>query len=280
MLTIRPMTRSDLDIAIEWARREGWNPGLDDGDAFYTTDPGGYLISELDGIPVSVISIVRYNKDFGFLGFYLCDPKHRGKGFGWKIWQAGMEILGSRTIGLDGVLDQQDNYKKSGFVLAHRNIRYSGPVECDAPKDARLSPVEPPMIPALQSFDALFFKAERQSFLSAWLDPAIKNRHSIALDREGHIEGYGTIRACHDGYKIGPLFAKTEADADLLFQALIAKVGGGTIILDAPEPNQAGINLAEIHGLKPVFETARMYRGKAPDLPLSQIWGITTFELG
>jgi hypothetical protein len=32
--------------------------------------------------------------------------------------------------------------------------------------------------------------------------------------------------------------------------------------------------------LAPSFETARMYRGPAPDLPLAQIFGIGTFELG
>jgi hypothetical protein len=32
--------------------------------------------------------------------------------------------------------------------------------------------------------------------------------------------------------------------------------------------------------MAPVFETARMYRGAAPELPLGNIFGITTFELG
>jgi hypothetical protein len=29
-LTVRPMTRAGLDILMEWAAREGWNPGLND----------------------------------------------------------------------------------------------------------------------------------------------------------------------------------------------------------------------------------------------------------
>jgi hypothetical protein len=28
------------------------------------------------------------------------------------------------------------------------------------------------------------------------------------------------------------------------------------------------------------FETARMYKGPAPSLPLERIFGVTTFELG
>jgi hypothetical protein len=38
--------------------------------------------------------------------------------------------------------------------------------------------------------------------------------------------------------------------------------------------------MAEQAGLDAVFETARMYKGKPPSLPLAQIFGITTFELG
>jgi hypothetical protein len=29
-----------------------------------------------------------------------------------------------------------------------------------------------------------------------------------------------------------------------------------------------------------MFETARMYTGPAPNLPLDRLWGVTTFELG
>jgi hypothetical protein len=32
--------------------------------------------------------------------------------------------------------------------------------------------------------------------------------------------------------------------------------------------------------MTPVFETARIYSRSAPDLPLSEIYGITSFELG
>jgi hypothetical protein len=28
------------------------------------------------------------------------------------------------------------------------------------------------------------------------------------------------------------------------------------------------------------FETARMYIGRAPDLPMRRVFGVTTFELG
>ena len=40
------MERADVDLAVEWAAREGWNPGLADAEAFHAADPEGLHISE------------------------------------------------------------------------------------------------------------------------------------------------------------------------------------------------------------------------------------------
>ena len=47
-----------------------------------------------------------------------------------------------------------------------------------------------------------------------------------------------------------------------------------------PEPNAAAAPLAERYGMKPSFETARMYTGPVRDLVLPTVYGITSFELG
>ena len=52
------------------------------------------------------------------------------------------------------------------------------------------------------------------------------------------------------------------------------------IFIDIPEINQEAVALAESHNMKPVFETARMYTVKSPELPLNQVFGVTSFELG
>ena len=138
-LTIETMSRDDLALAVDWAAAEGWNPGLNDAAPFHETDPAGFLMARVDGQPVGCISVVAYDDAFGFLGFYIVRPEFRGRGFGWALWQAGIARLGERTIGLDGVVAQQDNYRKSGFVLAHRNVRYEGVSRADMPLDPRLA---------------------------------------------------------------------------------------------------------------------------------------------
>ncbi len=123
-----------------------------------------------------------------------------------------------------------------------------------------------------------FFPGPRDTFLRAWIAPP--GRRTLAFVEDDRVKGYGCVRACRSGYKIGPLFADSAEIAKRLFSALTARLQGAPIFLDVPEPNAAAVALAKDHGLAPVFETARMYRGTAPDLPLGRIFGITTFELG
>lgn len=277
--TIRPMTRAEVDRVIDWAAGEGWNPGLADAECFYPTDPAGFLVGLWEGEPVAAISVVRYDDQFAFLGFYIVVPEMRGRGLGWRIWEAGLIHAGERTVGLDGVVAQQDNYRKSGFDLAHRNIRYGGPAQMGSPDaDAHLVDANLVKVDRVIAYDQAFFPAPRERFLGCWLRPA--ERTAKILLRDGDIAGYGVIRPCREGHKIGPLFAEDEAGADLLFRGLVQECPGEKVFLDPPEPNRAAVALAERHGLEPVFETARMYRGAAPALPLEKTYGITTFELG
>jgi len=276
---IRKASRADLDILIDWAAREGWNPGLDDAAAFWAADPEGFWIAEEDGVVAAGLSLVRYGAAYAFLGLYQAHPDYRGRGIGYALWREAVSAAADRTIGLDGVVAQQDNYRKSGFAYAHANFRYGGEVQCTEPPGTELVSVSPVHVPMLIDYDARFNPARRDDFLREWLKP-LSTRESFALIRNAEVLGYGTIRACREGHKIGPLFADTETGADLVFRKLVTSVGAGRVYLDLPEPNAAARALCDRYNLKPVFETARMYRGPVPDLPLGQIYGITTLELG
>ena len=279
MFEIEVMQPGDVERAVGWAAAEGWNPGLADASAYRAADAGGFLMGRLDGEPVTAISAMRYGRGFGFIGFYIVQPAHRGKGLGLRTWQAAMAQLEGRIIGLDGVVAQQENYRKSGFVLAHRNVRYGGRLALAPLRDPRIRSVTGDMASAVIAYDAPFFPDSRSAFLSAWLDGS-GGRRALALVEDGAIRGYGVIRPAVTGFKIGPLFADDEAGADLLFRALAAEAGDSEIFLDPPGANPAALALVARYGLAPAFETARMYRGGDPALPLSHIFGITSFEIG
>lgn len=278
-IEIRKAYRDELVDILDWAAAEGWNPGLGDAAPFWAADPEGYLVAEADKRLVGAVSLVRYGADYAFLGFYIVHPQVRGQGVGLRLWNAAMDLAEGRLVGLDGVVTQQENYRRSGFAYAHANIRHAGRVQSPMPADSRLTPVSPVHMPLIVDYDARFNPARREVFLREWLKEQ-ETRQSVALLHGTGISGYGTIRACREGFKIGPLFSDTDVGAELIFRALVATVGGGEIFLDIPAPNTEAKALCVRHGLSPVFETARMYRGMAPDLPLGHIYGITTFELG
>ncbi|UHQ54640.1 GNAT family N-acetyltransferase [Microbulbifer sp. YPW16] len=280
--TIRNMHPSELCLALDWAQREGWNPGLHDAACFYAADPRGFFIGLEDDKPVGCISAVRYGEDFGFLGLYIVDPARRGCGYGERLAAAGMDYLAGRTMGLDGVVAQQENYRQAGFGLAHRNMRYlglTGQGTAGAQDTHAVVPLSWVPFAEVATYDHQLFPAPHEHFLHAW----ISQPDSVALGavENDELHGYGVMRTCREGYKIGPLFADDADLAERLFLALTASVPTGRpVYLDIPEVNPQAQKLVERHRMEMVFETARMYSGPPPQLPLERVFGITSFELG
>ena len=276
---IRAMGRGQVDIAVDWAAAEGWNPGVHDADCFHAADSTGFFAGMLGDEPVATISAVKYGGTFAFVGFYIVKPEYRGNGYGVRIWNAALATLRGRNIGLDGVVDQQDNYRKSGFALAWRNIRYQGTSGGAGQIDNDIVPLSTRAFDEIERYDRAFFPAERSSFLRCW----ISRPGSVAvgiLDKRT-LAGYGVMRPCRSGYKIGPLFADSPELAERLFVFLRAQApASAPIFLDIPEVNAAAGNLAQRHGMIAAFETARMYTGAFPGLPMSRLFGVTSFELG
>ncbi|WP_111429146.1 GNAT family N-acetyltransferase [Rhodobacteraceae bacterium DSL-40] len=279
MLTIRTMTEADLGRVLDWAALEGWNPGRDDARTFFASDPEGFLIGEIGGEPVAAISVVRHAPEVGFLGLYICRPEWRGQGHGLALWQAGIARRAGASIGLDGVVAQQTNYRRSGFALSHRNIRFSGPAPAPDPIAEGIRPITPDLVAAVIAYDAAIAGYARPAYLRAWLAPS-PHRTALVLLRGARIRGYGVLRACLEGSKIGPLFADGPGEARALFTALARHAGDGPVILDVPEPNVAATALAWDFGLTPGFETARMWLGPPPPEDPSRTFGVASFELG
>lgn len=281
---VRHLTAAEVHLAVDWARQEGWNPGLHDAAYFHAADPDGFLTALHDGEPGAVISLVRYGDAYAFLGFYICRPDLRGRGLGLCVWQAAMEQAAGRVVGLDGVVAQQGNYRRSGFTLAWQNHRFAvtggGPtgVTGGSPPGVELVDLDTIPFAAIAAYDSGLFEADRTRFLRGWI--AQPGAVRLGAVRDGNLVGWGLLRRCAEGHKIGPLLADDADIADALLDALLASVPGEPVYLDVPEPNRAAMRAAEARGMTPVFGTARMYAGTPPALALDRIWGITSFELG
>lgn len=270
-------TPAEWASVVEWAAAEGWNPGEGDSAAFFAQDPGGFLLGRVHGEPATAVSVVKYSPDYAFLGFYLVRPDLRGRGLGMATWQRGLAHAGQRVIGLDGVLSQQNNYRRSGFELAYRTARFAG-VPTLPPPDALVRPLAGADLPALYGYDFDCLPADRPKFLAAWLSGS--GRHTVVRIVDGALRGFGTIRPARDYPRIGPLFAHSATDARHLLSALAAYANGAPVAIDAPLSNEPAVALMTEAGLSPAFETARMYTGPTRSHRPDRVFGVTSLELG
>lgn len=265
--SIRTLALPEIRRLLDWAAAEGWNPGRDDAPAFQAADPDGFLGAFVDGVMVAAISAVAYDDHFGFIGLYICHRDWRGQGHGRAVWDAGMDYLGGRTIGLDGVAEQQSNYASMGFFPAYETVRMSGTLP--ATPTVNLPSVR---LEDIRSFDRICFPAPRAAFLRLWLAPP---RRSVMRVSDGKADGYAVIRSCCDGAKIGPLFADSTQTALELLAGL-----SGDVQIDVPAYQTAWQAALVERGLTAGFTTRRMYRGAAPAMDLGRVFGVTSLELG
>lgn len=289
-IVIRNMIRPEVDILVDWAAREGWNPGLHDADAFWATDSKAFIAAEYQGELIGGGAITAYDGRFGFMGFFIVEPQYRGRGFGTVLWHARRKRLIGRlqsgaSIGLDGVFEMQEYYARGGFVFAHRNLRFCAeipehfqPTESTTENDAAFIPLASIPFDRIATYDGTCFPAPRSVFLKNWM--TLPDACALGCLRDGELRGYGVIRRCRSGCKIGPLFADSVHTASALYDRLAVFAAGGPLYLDVPENNPAAIAFVRQRNMTEVFGCARMYLGSPPVLAHERIFGITTLELG
>ncbi|MFK8080219.1 MAG: GNAT family N-acetyltransferase [Granulosicoccus sp.] len=280
-------SREDVHQLIRWAADEGWNPGLEDDDLFYMTDSAGFFVSTINKKVVAGISLVKHTDEQSFLGLYLCAPEHRAKGIGLATWLAALDTIENHAIGLDGVADQQENYRKSGFVYHFGNQRYAGALTFSDQDRALTGQSQTVQIhratgadlDSVVTYDASIGGFERLRFFRAWMHAS--RTRTLFVARSGDlIVGVIGIRKCHDGHKIGPWLAESPFIATQLLHAVSDMTKHESVMIDIPDVNTASLQIAEALGMQPMFDTARMYRGAAPAIDTGRLFGVATLELG
>ncbi len=295
MTTIRGMTRDEERQLVEWAGGEGWNPGLHDAELFWELDPEGFLALEVEGRLAGGGAIIRHNGRFGFMGLFIVRPEYRSQKLGTQLWYARRDRLRERlepggTIGLDAVDAMIPFYARGGFepLTRHRRFQWTNPPTIPAEprlaesvpvaEDTGLVKIGPGDLDRVEACDHGCFPGDRRRFLGPWvLQP---DAIALAAVAHGRFSGYGVMRRCPVGYKVGPLCADDSAVAHRILRGLGLRAGGQPVFVDAPDNNPAARRLCERLGMAEVFGCVRMYLGPVPDLDNGRIFGIATLEVG
>ncbi len=281
-LQLRELDRNELDTLVAWAVQEGWNPGIHDAGVFWATDPNGFIGCFLGDELIGGGSIVSYNGDFGFMGFFIVKPEYRSSGIGRHLWYHRRDTLLKRlkpgaAIGMDGVVAMQPFYANGGFNIAFRDERRERVGEVFGVSE-HISPVAPNDLGAIISYDAQCFGCDRPQFLKPWLEQ--EGTMAVKFKEQGKLKGFAVLRRAVTGYKIGPLFADTIAVAEELYKACLNEVPGEKVLIDIPVTNPDAGVLVKKYNTAYVFECARMYYGTPPRQRIDRVFGITSFELG
>ncbi len=279
-LRILPIATEHFPWVMELAGEEGWNLGLHDLTNFHSQDPEGFLMGFLEQEPAGCIQACRYGENFGFIGLHLVAKNLRGQGYGSQLWESAMEHLATRTIGMEGLFTKQEFYRKYGFLFHYTTIHYEYPNNTPPDvTDARIADASVLPFNQLLEYDTHHFGFERSLFLRNWIHTT--GVIALGLRSGNNMKGFGCIRPCQQGYKVGPLYAEHPEDAEKIFFSLCSRtLKGASVFLDIPEKNPAASSLCETYCMLPISATARMYANGAPALPLTKIYGITTLEQG
>jgi GNAT superfamily N-acetyltransferase len=281
-LQFNVLNLAGVKTLVDWAEKEGWNPGPHDAEAFYNTDPNGFYGYFLGDELIGGGSLVSYNGHFGFMGFFIIQPKYRGSGLGKELWYLRRDTLLVRlqpgaAIGMDGVVAMQPFYQKGGFEIAFKDERYERLGQAFE-TDPHISSITPEDYPLIREMDTECFGFDRWNFMQHWL--AMPNLKAFKMVVNNRLLGFALLRKAAVGYKICPLFAEDFCVAEELYKACLNAAVDQPVYIDIPMCNPAAIELTRKYNAHYVFECARMYYGTPPQIAVEKIFGLTSFELG
>jgi len=280
-IRIRRLRERDIDRAIELTDLEHWGYTPADFQRLLALAPKGCFAAEREGRVVGVLSTTAYGP-VAYLGAVIVDPAFRGQGVGEAMMRAALEHLdgsGVETVVLNAYLNVIPFYEKLGFRREYTNYRWEGTQ--DGGPAPEIHPVRHADLKRVASFDAGYFGADRWSLLDRLASEFPGS--FLVSESSGEIEGYIVGNAAPESCEIGPWVVAPghAAVARDLFHSLLLAAEAKAYAFSAPMPNADAQAFAQELGLREVFQTLRMVRGRESSYGRPEgIWSFAGLEKG
>ena len=241
-----------LSQEMSWPyRREDWAVALELGRGLVLLDAAGSVIA--------TAAWWAYGEDHASAGMIIVARAAQGRGHGARLMDALLAAAHPRTLTLNSTAEGLALYERRGFVRTGVIQQHQG-----VPAGHHQAPPAS-LVRAMAAADAeAVARLDRQA--TGWARRPMLERliqagdgHVLVRDREPR--GYAVSRLFGRGHVIGPVVAESAADARVLIEAALARLGPVFVRIDTPVTSQLGDWLESI-GLHRVDDATTMIRGE------------------
>lgn len=219
------------------------------------------LIPEETRKPEGCVIALSYPNSTGWVAFFIMNAGFRGRGLGRTLWEemeAVFRANATTVIGLDGVQEQVETYKRRGFedcaripLMVRESLKGKaldgGGVQLDLTETVNMQDLRDVDPGELARLDYEHTGLDRSTY---WSSDALLSREGafgLAIVSEARVTGFVYVRRCEHGRRVGPLYAETYAQAkQLLHRAMNdSAVMDGSYIAEIFGTNSAGRKVFE-----------------------------------
>ncbi|PTB61707.1 hypothetical protein BBK36DRAFT_1131116 [Trichoderma citrinoviride] len=267
--TIQSATSLDEAKDLWWSRMQdlGWNRDELDAETHFTVARGGedwlLLVPTGSTKPSGMVIGFTYPNKTGWVGFFIVNEEHRGKGWGAALFKAMLNSYqknGVHTVGLDAVEEQVNTYARRGFVEAARIKLMTRVSAHEAPLSSgdkqpkqgyTVTDIKQVDMGAMANLDRAHTGLHRPAL---WSKAALFSRpdafgFAILSETSGDLQGLILVRRCEHGHRVGPLIADCTDHASLLLQLAMShpkiSASTGSLIAEAFGPNEHATRVFE-----------------------------------
>ena len=285
----------DFSPIFDYMVKEDWAPAVGDIEAYYSIDPSGCFVGELDGKTIAFASNLKYHKNKICVGGQLVvDPAYRETGCAREMINFGLKTVPEDyNFGGDAVLNMAPTYEK---YLGHKdcgwiNQRYlfkpTNVPNIKVPSDVSLESIKGFDCDKLCDYEEKVVGIHRRTFMEKWVNFPGRYGWVAVSEEDQSVLGYvvGRATAEPNSHSIAPLYADNSDIAGvLLFKAATRLVDTPQIqcFIEIPTLNEQALKLVEQHskGVMGEMVANRMFsKGIPPNVDLNKIFGVASLSV-
>ncbi|MEO5740081.1 MAG: GNAT family N-acetyltransferase [Vicinamibacterales bacterium] len=275
-VTAHDIADADVRTLLALSVSVGWSHRAEDWEFMRSVGQGQVAMDESGRVHGSVMWF-PFGDERASIGMLITAPRLQTNGGGQWLMHRVLEQTQGRTLGLHATDRSHRLFRSLGFNDEGIVYQYEGHVS--APPEPAPAPhpevreFAPSYLPALRSLDRMATGWPRDTLI----DALVERSRGMVLVRDGRLDACTLMRPFGRGKVIGPLFARSEADALNVLRPMMVDQAGRYVRIDLRDETSDLARFVRQCGLRVVEKVTRMSRGEP--WPFSSVHTPSQFAL-